>query len=338
MIRDFWILINEKYQRNKTVIWFIVAIVVLFILVMRNIDKVSNTARGSGESSTTSGSVSNNEKISEIINETEDDYGKIQEKTKDIIMSKVDHINLFVQLCNSGKVDTAYEYLSDACKEALYPTKQSFIDNYYSVIFKISKEFEITEVKNDTYKVSYTNDLISTGGNGSNEGEMIDYITYDRSGKLGISNFIESKEVKITSIAPYFTFYVDKKQTYMDHVVYNIRVKNNTKADIYINDEDDNNLYIEAENGGIYKVDTSNLFDSDYLVPAGKEKSLELTFYINYAKDSDATSLCLGNIIIVNKEYYDTTTEVKNPRTGEMEYAKVKTNYPEKYSWTIKFE
>ena len=338
MIRDFWILLNEKYQRNKSVIWFIIAIVVLFILVMRNIDKISSTTGGSSEGSTTSGSVSNEEQISEIVNESEDDYEKIQEKIQDVSMTKEDFINFFVQLCNSGKVDTAYEYLSDECKEALYPTKQSFIDNYYSVIFKISKECEITKVKNDTYKVIYTNDLISTGGNGSNEGEMIDYITYVSGGKLNVSNFIESAESISTSIAPYFTVYVDQKQTYFDHVVYNIRVKNNTKADIYINDEDNNNLYIEAENGGTYMLDASSLFDSDYLVPAGKEKSIELTFYINYAKDSDATSMCLGNIIIENKEYYDSTTEVKNPDTGEMEYAKVKTNYPEKYSWTVKFE
>ena len=338
MIRDFWILLNEKYQRNKSVIWFIIVIVVLFILVMRNMDKITNTPRGSSESSTTSGSVSNEEQISGIVNETEDDYEKIKEKIQGISMTKEDLIKFFVQLCNSGKVSTAYEYLSDDCKEALYPTKQSFIDNYYSVIFKISKECEITEVKNDTYKVSYTNDLISTGGNGSNEGEIIDYITYVNGGKLNISNFIESEESKITSIAPYFTVYVDRKKTYFDHVVYNIRVKNNTKADIYINAEDNNNLYIEAENGSTYMLDASSLFDSDYLVPAGKEKSMELTFYVNYAKDSDATSMRFGNMIIVNKEYYDSTTEVKNPATGEMEYAKVKTNYPEKYSWIVKFE
>ena len=338
MIRDFWILLNEKYQRNKTVIWFIIAIVVLFILVMRNMDKVSDSIRGSSESSTTSGSVSNDEQISKIVNESEDNYDEIQEKAQKVLEHKEDYIKFFVQLCNGGKVDTAYGYLSDACKEALYPTKQSFIDNYYSVIFKISKECEITEVKNDTYKVSYTNDLISTGGNGSNEGEIIDYITYVNGGKLNISNFVESAESKITSIAPYFTVYVDKKKTYFDHVVYNIRVKNNTKADIYINAEDNNNLYIEAENGSTYMLDASSLFDSDYLVPAGKEKSMELTFYVNYAKDSDATSMCFGNMIIVNKEYYDSTTEVRNPTTGEIEYAKVKTNYPEKYNWTIKFE
>ena len=45
-----------------------------------------------------------------------------------------------------------------------------------------------------------------------------------------------------------------------------------------------------------------------------------------------------GNMKFVNKEYLDSTVEVKNPTTGEMEYAKVKTNYPEEYSWIVRFE
>lgn len=336
MIRDFWISINEKYQRNKTVIWFIVIVLILFFLVMNNIDKLSKTIGGSGNSSTTSGSVSTEEKISEVVSNSNDDYSEIIEKTKDVRLTNEGCIKLFVQLCNSGKVDTAYEFLNDLCKKDMYPTKQSFIDTYYSVIFKTSKDCEITRVKNDTYRVRYINDMISTGGNGNYSGEITDYITVT-DGKINISGYIDSTDLNVTSIAPYFTVYVDKKQTFMDHVIYSIRVKNNTKADIYINSEENNNLYIKDVSEGIHVMDSNGLFENDYLVPAGSEKSFTYTFNIDYAENSKVTEICFGNIIIKNKEYLDSTMEVRNPATGEVEYARVKTNYPERYNWSIKF-
>lgn len=338
MIRNFWINLNEKYQRNKAVIWFIVAVVVLFILVMNNMDKVSKTIRGSSNTTTTSGSVSNDEKMAEIVSGSDDNYSEIYEKTKELHMSKEDCIKFFVQLCNSGKVDTAYEYLTDACKETLYPTKQSFIDAYYSVIFKISKECDITEVKNDTYRVKLLNDKIATGGKTVTEGETIEYMTVEPGWKISISGLIKCDKNEITSIAPMFTVYVDKTEVYMDHVVCNIRVKNNTMADIYINDADNSNIYIRDELDGVYPVDSTSMYDTDYLVSARSEKSIKLTFNINYAEHSNIKEMYFGNIKIVNKEFLDENNEITNPTTGETEYAKVKTNFPESYTWTVKFE
>lgn len=337
MIRDFWILLNEKYQRNKSVIWFIIAVVVLFILVMRNFDKVSNSHRGSSET-TTSESVSYDKKIRDAAVKSEDNYDNVKENLNGVSMKKEDCIKLFVQLCNNGKIQAAYDCLSDFCKQELFPTKQKFIDDYYGVIFKISKECEITEVKNDTYKVKYTNDAINTGGNSDGIDGLIDYITYDSAGKISISGLIKVENPEITSIAPYFTVYVDKIKTYTDHVIYNIRVKNNTKADIYMNDEDNNNLFIRDQSNGIINIDSSNLFDSDYLVTAGSTKSMELTVVTNAFDAQKITELCFGSILIKNKEYLDSTTEVVNKTTGEKEYVKRKTNYPEKYSWSVKFE
>ena len=338
MIRDFWISINEKYQRNKAVIWFIIVIVVLFILVMRNIDKISNTARGSSESSTTSGSVYNEDKLMEIATNCEDNYEEIEQTIQEIDMNREDRIKLFIMLCNNGKIEGAYNFLSDDCKRDMYPTKEAFIKDYYSVIFKISKEFEITEVKNDTYRVRYINDSLSTGGQIEEGDGLVDYITYVEGGKINISSYIEAENSTITSIAPYFTVYIDNWQVYMDHITYNIRLKNNTKADIYINDIDNSNLYIKDMNENIYKIDASEMFDSDYLIYAGKERSFKLIFNINYTDTNKISEICFGNMKFVNKEYLDSTVEVKNPTTGEMEYAKVKTNYPEEYSWIVRFE
>ena len=76
-------------------------------------------------------------KIANIVSGSNDNLEEITSKVADINMKREDEIKLFIQLCNNGKVDAAYSLLADECKETLYPTKQSFIDSYYGVIFKI---------------------------------------------------------------------------------------------------------------------------------------------------------------------------------------------------------
>ncbi|MBR2705511.1 MAG: hypothetical protein IKE91_08595 [Clostridia bacterium] len=337
MIRNFWININEKYQRNKAVIWFVLIVIIFVVLVTKNLEKIINSARGSSVS-TTSGSVSNDDEIARIARDSNDNYNEVSEKLNGMNITKEDRIKLFVQLCNNGKVEAAYECLSDACKETLYPTKESFVDAYYSAIFKISKDCDITEVKNGTYRVKYVNDKLSTGGAVATEGEIIDYISFDYDNKINISGLIRREENNITSIAPIFTVYIDKTQIFMDYVVCEIRVKNNTMADIYINDADNSNLYINDEDGNAYSINTDGMFDVNYYVPARSEKSIKLKFDIKYAQHSSIKEMVFGNMIIKNKEFLDVNNEITNPTTGEVEYAKVKTNFPEKYTWTVKFE
>ena len=336
MIRDFWILLNEKYQRNKTVIWFIVIVLVLFLLVMRNMDKLLTSNRGSSVSSTTSESDSSDEVINRIVSEDGDDYDKIMEDVGENEMDAEKLTKLFVELCNRGNYETAYGFVSDSCKELKYPTLEDFKSNYIASFFKDPKIIELTEIRENTFKIKYKKDPIASG-NTSDEG-IVDYITIMEDGKINLGNFIERAETKIVSIAPIYTIYVDTIDLYIDKVVCNIRVKNNTKADIFINDIEDNKLFIKNYANSLFYVDQSELFENDYYVPAGKEKEIKISFNGNFVTEEAINSIVFNNIKVINKEYLDSSTEVTNPSTGEREYAKVKTNYPEKSTWEIKIK
>ena len=330
-MRDLLITINEKYQRNRAIIWFIVVVVVLFLLVTRGMDKYAKKVGGSGNNTTTSGSVYEGAEttasvVSNVVAQSNDNYNEINEKLKDIRFTRQDRINLFVQLCNNKKFDTAYEYISEDCKQVLYPTKEDFMNSYGNVIFKTSKMCQITSFKNNTYKVKYINDPISTGVQTSNDGGIIDYITITDDGKINISNLISRKQLNITSIAPYFTVYVKEKCVFTDYELYTIEVRNNTNADIYMNDVDNSNLYIRNAENNIYTVDSSYMFDNIYYVAAGDKKEIKLRFNLNYSDNNRISQLCFGNIKVVNKEYYDTISEKMK-----------KTKFQEKTSWTINF-
>jgi len=336
-MRDFWISFNEKYQKNKAVIWFVVVAVGLFILVTRNINKNTKSNRGSSVNSTTSASVSQSSRaIINTIVEENDNLEKISERAKEEKIHGADAIYLFVEICNSGKIDLAYEALSDECKEILFPSKQTFIDNYYGVIFKTSKQVEITGFKNDTYRVKFKENSIETGDK-PNSG-IDDYITIDENGKFNINGFIKRKNYNITSIAPKYTIYVESADIYTDHIDYKIKFKNNIKADIYINDVDKSNLCIKDYNKNVYNIDASDLFDDDYLVPAESAKRMKLRFNVNYTNSNGINEIDFNNIKIVNKEYYDSTSKIVDPKTGQTIYEKKKTNYPENDSWKINFE
>lgn len=329
-MRDLLIIINEKYQRNRAVIWFIVAVIVLFLLVTRQMDKYYKSAGGSGSNTATSGSVYNSTNtssvITNVVKQTNDDYNEINEKLTDIRLTRQDKIDLFVQLCNSKKFDTAYEYISDDCKDVLYPTKQEFINSYGNVIFKTSKLYEVTSFKNNTYKVKYMDDSIATGRKSSTNGGIIDYITVDDNGKINISNFVSRKQLSVTSIAPYFTVYVKEVQTFVDYELYSIEVRNNTSADIYMNDVDNSLLYLENDKGNIFYIDSSYMFDNVYYVTAGDLKEIKLKFNLNYTDGNKISQLCFGNVKVVNKEYYDTLSETTK-----------KTTFQEKTSCIVKF-
>ena len=334
MIRDFWISINEKYQRNKAVIWFIIIALIMFMLVMRNIDKIASSNRGSSDGSTTSGSVSNDEKISNIIDNNKDDYNKLKEEISNSDLDNEDALKIFIELCNRGNYDTAYEFISDECKDAMFPKKETFINDYCKPLFNVGKVYNISLYLEDTYKVELIEDPLATGK--SIGSKMVEYMTLTKEGKINVMGLIKRSDTKITSIAPMFTIYIDYIDMYNDKIVCKIRAKNNTKADIYINDVDNSDLYITDYRGNKYFIDQSNMYDSDYLVPAGTLKNIDLVFYLNPKYSSLITNITFNNMVIINKEYLDSTSEIKNPQTGEVEYEKVKTNYPENYKWNVK--
>ena len=80
----------------------------------------------------------------------------------------------FVNLCNDGNIEEAYQLLSDECKQNVYPNLEGFANNYVNVVFKSRKSIDVKNwIKSGdyiTYLVTYSDeDVLSTGDVNNNK-------------------------------------------------------------------------------------------------------------------------------------------------------------------------
>lgn len=329
-MRDLWISLNEKYQRNKSKIWFAIAVVVFFILVTRNIGKMPNTSGGSSnETATSESGYSNSEVINAIKSATsadiDDSYNSVKNELGDINVYDENVVKLFIEMCNNKKFGSAYEMLSDDCKNILYPTKEAFVKSYGNVIFDNYKNYSVKEYKGNTYRIDFKEDAITTGG--ITDSISPEYITIVNDGKINISGFISKKDLSIKANNPYFSTEITGKIVYVDHEVYQIKIKNIVKADIYINETMNNGLYIVDSNGNRINIATDEYIDQEYLVPSETTKTISLIFNKNYNNSIQDKSINFGNIKIVNKSYYN--YEIKDIQI---------TKYPERTTFEMNIQ
>lgn len=132
----------EWYVRNKSkimlAIFFFAVILIISIIVgilgRINSEEQANTTYGNIE--VEPGPVAN---FTDIYVEG----GESVVTGEDITSSQVTmlgYVNQFVDLCNEQKIEEAYNLLSEECKEEVYPSLDSFRNNYYNAIFNGQKE------------------------------------------------------------------------------------------------------------------------------------------------------------------------------------------------------
>lgn len=249
-MRKFFIALNRYYNNNKTIIWIAILIIVLFLLMNNAIDKLLRKNSNSSNVDNITTIVAVNESN---INHTNSISNTVIEKTDNEIISEISDkeaaIKVFVDFCNSSKLDSAYSMLSEECKGILYPTKSDFVSNYYNVYFAEFKNVSINQYNgNSTYKVDFKSDSISTGQ--VNINTKTDYITVNSDYKLNVSSFIKKRKIDRVAKNSYLKVNVVNEYAFLDHESYEIEVENFTSADIYLDD-----LYAS---GSIFLVDKDN--------------------------------------------------------------------------------
>ena len=331
-MRDFIIGLSEWYNRYKFIIWTIVVVIVLFLLVTSSIDKAlkkSNSSSSVVNTTTIAVNTTNETSNTQSENTTVGNNSVSSKKTDEEIISEITSkesaIKVFVSFCNAGKVDMAYSMLSDGCKEAMFPSKELFVKNYYNVYFQYSKEVTIVKYNSiGTYKVNLKTDSILTGVT-TNTDINTDYITVDGSYKLNVSGLLYKQSVDKSGIDLYLSVGVVAKYVYLDYEEFEVNVKNLTSADITLDD-------IE-KTGFTYLVDASNnYYKSDIKIYAGKSKDIRLRFTKVYNSGSNDSKLVFNNIHIENYEYTDSDMIDSNTTTDTSQkviYQRKTTTYPE---------
>ena len=300
--------IVEWYINNKTKLLTAIFIIVVIILVSIIVNFL-NALQLNEVQTNTETNVNVQENNTPIGNFTDIYVGDSESVVTGENMSSaqvtiIDTINQFVQLCNEGNVNEAYNMLSDECKEEVYPSLDSFSNNYYNAIFNGQKKnIAVENWVNSIYKVTFENDALSTGMY-TEEGTIQDYITVARNEnnelRLNINNYIGREEInKTRTDASNVTITVLRSDTYMDYETYTYSITNNTNNTILLDDKGStDNMYIEDENGNQYTAYIHELSESQLTITPGETKEVTIKYYSRYGSTKNITQVVFNKIIL----------------------------------------
>ncbi len=300
------------YYQNRKRIWTVILVVVIIIGLIRIANYIvghkspnpNNTYQNSNTIKDINGNLSTNAIVSN--DNSLVDGGKI---SSTVLKKAKDVIETFINYCNNGEVEQAYNLLTKECKEELYPTLDVFKNNYWNGFFEKQKICVIENWTSNTYKVTITEDMLTTG-NSINKNSYIDYITIaedENSYKLNINNYIGRTEINKSTEKNDIEIKVLRKNTYMDYETYEIQVNNKSKNNIILDDlEKSNTIYLQDSKDAKYIAQNYKLQDNDMMINSGVKKNIEITFSNGYTTSRKLKYLVFSKLISNNIDKQET--------------------------------
>lgn len=325
---DIFIAINRFYSRNKFILWLLIIIVVVFLLFGKAMKKNRDKSSNSSSNNTTTIVADFNNKIA----------NKTDTEIIESISSNEELIKSFIYFCNNKKIDSAYDMISDSCKETLYPTKEVFVSDYYNKYFQGYRDVEISSYNSEgTYRINFLSDMLASG---STEQQIVntDYISVISKKKIAISRFISSNKAEKIGSNQYVRANVLRKSTYTDHYDLVVRIDNLISAEMYLDDINENgSIYCIGQDGEKYKVNIQNYTEEDLKLAGNESKTITLEFDKSYNFEN-VSELLFENIRINNYEYGDEYNKKSQYIPGsdeEITYDIKKTDFPERIRLSV---
>lgn len=303
------------YNQNRKTIWSVIAVIILIIGLIQLVNyfvSERNEKRISLYSNQTQNTTTNSTYNTITVDE---EYSTV---TGDTLSStqqeQIEVIDVFIEYCNESDIESAYQLLTDECKEEMYPSLEDFQESYYQQIFgDASKNVSVENWVNNIYKVNFNEDFLSTGRY-STENTIQDYITVvevDEQYKLNINGYVGREEIGASNTENNITVSIEESDTYMDYQIYKIKVVNNTENTILLDDGVDiDAMYIEDENGNQYSAYTHEINDGQLIVSPRETKELEIKYYSKYGSEKEIEKVVFSRMILDNETY--TTYENKS--------------------------
>ena len=294
------------YNQNRKSIWKTIGIVILIIGVIQLINYFY--------------AIRNEEKIRSYGNQIQNttiDYNNVKvgdnhsSLTGQVISERqetqIGAIDNFVKYCNDNNLDSAYNLLTDECKEEMYPTLEIFQQSYYNQVFNNqTKNVTVENWISNIYKVNVNEDFLSTGRYSKDE-TIQDYITVvevDEQYKLNINGYIGREEIGKSKEDNNITIEVEETDIYMDYQFYKIKVTNNSENTILLDDGVNiEAMYIEDENGHQYSAYTHELNEGQLMVSPRETKELKIRYYSKYTSEKQINKVVFSRMILNNETY-----------------------------------
>ncbi len=312
--------LRRWYNQNTKNIWILVGVVAIIIIGIQlvnsfykreNEELLNNTV----EQNTDINSSYNNITIGDERSSLTGD--KLSEGQK----TEIGTIDQFISYCNEQDIESAYNLLTDECKEEMYPELQNFQNSYYDEVFAgAKKNVSVENWTSNIYKIEINEDFLSTGVY-SKENTMQDYITvekYEDEYKLNINGYIGRKEKNDEKEENNIKMTVKEVNSYMDYETYKIEITNNSENTILLDDGVDiNAMYIEDTNDVKYSAYTHEINSAELRVSPRETKTISIKYYSRYISSKDINRLVFSRMVLDYDSYSQYTNKSAYTDYGE---------------------
>lgn len=282
------------YNKNRETLWLALLIAVIVVVVVHSIRGLMNYSNKNAKEDNI---IINNTVVNKTIEKSK------QSSISNTKVSDKDYkkesgiIDRFINFCNTGKVEEAYNLLTDECKENLYPTIEVFQNNYIKTIFSSYKTYTIKNYYENTYTIRLLEDMLSTGK--SNNGEAIqDYFTIVDS-KLNINEYIRREKIENTGTLNNVKITALYKDIFMNYEKYTIEVYNGSDKTIKLDSlESTKSIYLVNSNNIQFPSYSHELIETLLEIPQGNTRKLDIKFYNKYITTNEIEELVFSDIIL----------------------------------------
>lgn len=304
------------WNLNRKRIIIIGLIVVFFIFIIQLLNQIIKAQKNDTSRNNTNSIVVEEKLPTEsIISGT-----TVSEKTT---TNNTQIIDEFIKNCNNANIEGAYNLLTEKCKEVLFPSQEIFKLNYYDVIFKEKRIYNIenwiSSNKLNTYRIEYFSDVMATGKI-KEEIDFQDYITIDEkeNDKININSFIGYKEInkKNEKKNDKIEIKVIGKQVFKEFELYEIEVQNKTDKTILLDTQDKSNTILLKANNTDYGAYLGDLSAKELIINANQNITYWVRFNKTYTSLNDMKELNFTDIIedyelyMQNKQNYKERTSL----------------------------
>lgn len=285
------------YNQNRQWFWVVIGTIVVGIVFIHILNSFVREKTEIEKSSV---------QTAEEKKQTEKNYSVISGEQLKADSSKI--IDDFLNYCNLGRIEDAYNLLSKDCKEILYPSIESFTNNYYNKIFMNKKTYAYQAmVKNNnlyTYQINFIDDILETGK--LSKTSIVDYYTIvvEKDGsKLNINKLIEKKEIPYLTENKEIEVKLEYKIVYYDYEVYSFNFKNTRYSTVSLDSfESPKNIFLQDENENKYIWKNYKHVEEELVLNKGVERNIQIIFNREYNPTTKIEKIIFQNVILNNEK------------------------------------
>lgn len=306
------------YNQNRKKIIKIILVIVFIIGLIQLLDFFSKRENKNEE---VSNEINNTKYSNTVISDKSAISGSSVSENK--LKKDTDIINDFFNYCKNGNIESAYDLLTDECKEEMYTTIDEFKTMYYDVIFNgESKSYTIENWNDNIYSVKITGDILSTGKLNNDETRQ-DYVTvveHEDGYKLNINNYIWREKPNKVTKKNNVVVTVTQIDTYMDYKIYNLYVENNSDDTIVMDlNNDIKSIYLLDKNDQKSYSFNNDTDQNKFVVKSKFKNNIKMKFNNSYSSTRKMKSIVFSKFIsnydeyskLENKSDYSNWTELK---------------------------